>query len=112
MVKIEIVRSLVHKIKKTFDNKEANTVLDLIESISPKGGKPLGNVGSLVIKEIRYKKFRFYFIADGYKLKFFSEEELTDLLLRFVRMSDKKHQQETINKIKLILIELGPSGLM
>ena len=32
---------------------------------------------------------------------------LKDLLIRFVRMSDKKHQQKTIDEIKKILIKIG-----
>mgnify|MGYP001609289914 FL=1 len=35
---------------------------------------------------------------------------LTDLLIRFVRMSDKKDQQKTINEIKQILLKLGMAG--
>jgi hypothetical protein len=31
-------------------------------------------------------------------------------LIRFVRMSDKKHQQETINEIKKILANFGTNG--
>lgn len=112
MAKIEILRSLVLKIKKKFNRAEANKILDLINTLkdNPKKGKLIGNIGEIVIKEIKYKNFRFYFITEGYKLKFFSEEELTDLLLKFVRMSDKKHQQETINEIKIILQKIGPKG--
>jgi len=112
MTKVEIVKSLVLEIKKRFNKKEANTILDLIQTLEtqPKKGKLLGTVGGLEIKELRFKGFRFYFIADGFKLKFFSESELTGLMLRFVRMSDKKHQQETIHEIKQILIKIGPDG--
>jgi hypothetical protein len=112
MVRIEIVESLFEEIEKKF-KKEASEVYDLMESLndSPQKGKVLGTVGGIVIKEIKYKNFRFYFITDGYKLKMLSEEELTDLLLKFVRMSDKNHQQETINEIKQILIKIGPAGL-
>ena len=114
MVKVEILRSLVLEIKKTFNKKEANKVLDLISALEshPKKGKLLGSVGGIVIKEVKYKQYRFYFIADGYKLKFFSEEDLTNFLLRFVRMSDKKHQQKTINEIRSILVKIGPKGLV
>ena len=38
------------------------------------------------------------------------KEKLTDLLIRFVRMSDKKDQQDTINEIKKILVQFGPQG--
>ncbi len=72
---------------------------------NPHKGKLLGQVGGIAIKELKYKNFRFYFITDGYKLKIMSQENLTDLLIRFVRMSDKKHQQETINEIIKYLSE-------
>ena len=38
------------------------------------------------------------------------ESRLTDMLIRFVRMSDKQHQQQTINEIKKILIYFGSKG--
>ena len=112
MTNIEIVKSLVWQIKKKFNTSEANKVLDLIETTktNPHKGKILGTVGGIIIKELKYKKFRFYFLADGFKLKFLSEEDLQELLLMFVRMSDKKHQQETIDEIKEILLKIGPSG--
>lgn len=111
MAKVEIICSLFNEIKKKFKG-EAHKIIDLIESLekNPKKGKLLGSVGGIVIKEIKYKSFRFYFVTDGYKLKFFDKENLTDLLMRFVRMSDKKHQQQTINEIKKILINFGAGG--
>ncbi len=113
MAKVEIVRSLILEIKKKFNRSEANKIIDLIHTLEnhPKKGKMLGVVGGIIIKEIKYRNFRFYFFADGYKLKFFSVEELTDMLLRFVRMSDKKHQNEIIEQIREILIKIGPGGL-
>lgn len=109
MVKIEIVKSFVYNIKKTFSKTEANKIIDLIQSLqkNPKKGKILGTVGGIIIKELKYKKFRFYFLADGFKLKFILEDDLKDLLLKFVRMSDKKSQQKTINEIKNVLIKIG-----
>ena len=111
MAKVEIVRSLFEEIKKKFKG-ESHNILDLMESLenNPKKGKSLGNVGGVVIKEIKYKSFRFYFVTDGYKMKFFDEENLKDLLIRFVRMSDKKDQQKTIDEIKEILINIGLEG--
>jgi len=111
MAKVEIVNSLAEEIKKKFKG-ESYKVVSLLESVAenPKKGKLLGSVGGVVIKELKYKSFRFYFITDGHKLKVFNEESLVDLLIRFVRMSDKKTQQETINEIKDILIKLGPKG--
>lgn len=111
MAKIEIVESLYEEIEKKFKG-EGHKILDLIYTLenNPTKGKILGTVGGIVIKELKYKNFRFYFLADGFKLKFFSILELTDILLRFVRMSDKKHQEQTIAEIKEILIKIGPEG--
>jgi len=111
MAKIEIVNSLAREIKKKFKG-ESHKIIDLLESLkeNPYKGKPLGNVAGIVIKELKYKKFRFYFIADGFKLKVLSKEELTDLLMKFVRMSDKKSQQKTINEIRNVLIKIGAGG--
>lgn len=111
MAKVEIVRSLFEEIKKKFKG-ESYKIIDLMESLekNPTKGKLFGNVGGIVIKEIRYKSFRFYFVTDGYRLKFFDEGNLTDLLIKFVRMSDKKDQQKNIDEIRGILINLGAGG--
>ncbi|MEK6890681.1 MAG: hypothetical protein AABX03_00935 [Nanoarchaeota archaeon] len=111
MAKIEIIEDLYEKIEKKFGG-DAIKVFALIKSLeeNPKKGKTLGHVGSIVIKEIKYGSFRFYFITDGFKLRTLSKEDLIDLLIKFVRMSDKKDQQETINEIKKILTYLGTEG--
>jgi|TARA_B100002003_G_C14020631_1_gene492180 hypothetical protein len=111
MAKIEIARSLFSEIQKRFKG-ESHNILDLMKSLQdhPRKGKELGTVGGIVIKELKYKSFRFYFITDGFKLKCLNVNELVDLLIRFVKMSDKKSQQGTINKIKHILQTIGPSG--
>jgi len=111
MAKVRIIKSLFEQIKKRFKG-ESYKVIDLIESLenNPKKGKSVGNVGNILIKEIRYKSFRFYFITDGYKLKVLGVGELKDLLIKFVRMSDKKSQQKTIDEIKSVLRSLGDEG--
>jgi hypothetical protein len=63
-----------------------------------------------VIKELRHESCRFYFITDGFKIKMLQDEELKDLLIKFVRMSDKKTQQKTIDEIKTILRAFGEEG--
>ena len=85
MAKVEIVRPLFKQIEIKFKG-EAHRIIDLLESLesSPNKGKLLGNVGGIVIKELKYKTFRFYFITDGFKLKCVGEQELVDILLRFV----------------------------
>ena len=112
MAQIIIVASLEKELRKKFNQSEALKIVDLMYSLNanPKKGKLLGSVGGIVIKELKYKSFRFYFLTDGFKLKFFSQDALEDLLLMFVRMSDKKAQ--TIYEIKNILIQIGPSGFV
>ncbi len=111
MAKVEITESLYKEVERKFKH-EAFRIIDLMQTLEqfPKKGKALGTVGGIVIKELKYGSFRFYFITDGFKLKCLKEEELIELLIRFVRMSDKKHQQETINEIKQVLKILGPRG--
>ena len=111
MAKVEIIESLKEEIFKKFKG-ESVIVLRFMRSLeeNPKKGKKLGNVGGIVIKEIRYKNFRFYFLTDGFKLRCLDSNSLIDLLIKFVRMPDKKHQQQTINEIKKILINFGSKG--
>lgn len=111
MVKVEIVESLYREVLKRF-KKESVTVLQHLKSLEeqPRKGKVLGAVGNILIKELKYKGFRFYFIVDGFRLKLLSEAELIDLLMRFVRMSDKKAQEHVIEDIKNILKNIGPKG--
>ena len=97
MAKVEIVDSLAKEIKKKF-KAESHKIVKLLESLekNPKKGKLLGQFSGFAIKELKYKSFRFYFIVDGYKLSVLSKKELTDLLMKFVSMSDKKTQQKVI----------------
>jgi len=111
VAKVQIVRSLFEEIEKNF-KAEAHDIIDLLETLeeSPHKGKELGSFGGLVIKEIRYKSFRFYFIVEGYKIKVMDVTQLTDLLIKFVRMSDKKSQQKVIDEIKSVLRKIGEEG--
>lgn len=103
--------SLEKKIEKKF-KKESIELFSLMLSLEqePKKGKDLGHIGNIVIKELKYKKFRFYFVTDNYKIKFLSVEELKDVIIKFVRMSEKKDQQQTIEEIKKVLRNLGDEG--
>ena len=111
MAKVIITKSLEAEINKKFKG-ESIKIFELMKSLedNPKKGKPLGNVGGIIIKEIRYSLCRFYFIADGYKIKMLGASELKDLIIKFVRMSDKKDQQKVINEIKDVLRKLGEQG--
>jgi hypothetical protein len=111
MAIVRITKNLEKEINKRF-RKESLKIIHHLYSLNenPTKGKELGAVGSSVIKEIKYKSFRFYFITKGHKLKILKAEELKDLLIKFVRMSNKKDQQKTINEIKIILRILGDEG--
>lgn len=111
MATVEIVASLYDEINRKFKHQSIEVLQHLksLESL-PHKGKLLGTVGGIVIKELKYSGFRFCFITDGFKLKCLGRDTLVDLLVRFVRMSDKKRQQQTINEIKQILLTLGASG--
>ncbi|MEK6863603.1 MAG: hypothetical protein AABW53_02805 [Nanoarchaeota archaeon] len=111
MAKVEIALSLFEEINKKFKQQSVE-VLERLKSLesSPHKGKILGTMGGIVINELKYESFRFYFITDGFKLKCMDQEKLVDLLLRFVRMSDKRHQQQTIDEIKRVLRVMGADG--
>ena len=111
MAKVEIALSLLKEIEKRFKG-EAHKIADLLETLekNPRKGKLIDQIEGIIIKEIKYKSFRFYFITDGFKLKFLNLEELSDLLIKFIRMSDKKSQQKVINEIKSVLMKLGEDG--
>lgn len=110
MAIVEVVPSLIEEIESVF-KKQGIEVLEYIKSLeqNPKKGKLLGTVGGIVIKELKYHNFRFYFITDGFKLRCFDSNELVDLLITFVRMSDKKSQQKVIEEIKRVLVMVGPA---
>jgi len=112
MVEVIITNDLVEKINKKFKG-ESVDVFKLLFSLkeNPRKGKDLAQVNGILIKEIRYNSFRFYFIVDGYKIKVLDDADLLNLLIKFVAMSDKKDQQETIEKIKDFLRTFGKEAL-
>lgn len=111
MVEVKITRNLEAEINKKF-KKESVKIFEFIYSLreNPRKGKIVGRVGGILIKELKYRNFRFYFVVDGYRIKFLEVEKLCDLVIKFVRMSNKKTQQKIINDIKYILTNLGEDG--
>jgi len=111
VARVIILEDLKNEILKKFKQKSK----DIFRAMyglkdNPHKGKTLGSVKGIVIKELKYENFRFYFITNGFVLKCLDEKELTQLLLKFVRMSDKNSQQKVINEIKNILQTVGSSG--
>ncbi|MFP4112400.1 MAG: hypothetical protein ACLFPQ_01740 [Candidatus Woesearchaeota archaeon] len=108
MAKVIISKSLREEIQRNFKQKSIE-IFELMKTLekNPQKGKAIGNVGGTVIKELKYNKFRFYFITDGHILKFGSSDELSELLIKFIRMSEKKDQTRVIENIKDILKSIG-----
>ncbi len=111
MAKVIITKELEEEVNKLF-KKESIKIFELMRNLkdNPYKGKAVGQVGGIVIKELKYESYRFYFITDGFKIKMLKAEELTDLLIKFVRMSSKKDQQRVIDEIKAILRTFGEQG--
>jgi hypothetical protein len=110
-IEVEIAETLKDEVMRKF-KEESKEIFKLMYSLkdNPNKGKPLGNVGGILIKELKYESFRFYFITDGHKLRLMNEAKVIDILIRFVRMSDKKAQQKTIDEIKNVLRKIGEEG--
>ncbi len=102
MIKIVVLNELRNEIYKTF-KKDSLKVYTLIESLKDNPQKVVGLVGSILIKELKYGSFRFYFIIDGHRLYLFTKGQIRDILLRFIKMSKKNNQKKTIEEIKNIL---------
>jgi hypothetical protein len=111
-IKISISPILKKEIEKKF-KKESIRVVKFLMSLKENHhkGDLLTQIGGISIKEIKYNGFRFYYVVDNYRLKLFDRGELNKLLLKFVRMSNKKTQQKVINSIKEILKKFGDEKL-
>jgi hypothetical protein len=112
MARVIITRDLEEKINKKF-KKESIEIFELMHSLedNPRKGKLLTQIGGILIKELKYKSFRFYFIVDGAKIKLLDDSNLIDLLVKFIAMSNKKEQQQTIEQIKTFLRTFGKESL-
>ena len=111
MAKVEIIDSLAEEIQKKFKS-ESHEIVKLLRTLeeNPKKGKFICQIQNVAVKELKYKNFRFYFIADNYRIRVLGIEHLKDLLIKFVRMSDKKSQQNVIEEIKDVLRKFDGKG--
>ena len=111
MIKVVILNKLRDEIYKTF-KKNSLKVYSLMEELQthPQKGKVLGHVGSISIRELKYGSYRLYCVLDGHRLFLFTRDQTVELLIRFVAMSKKHNQQQTIDEIKRILTVIGPAG--
>ena len=112
MAKVIITTSLKEEILRRFKALSEKIFLQMKSlETSPHKGKTLSHIAEIVIKELGYEKYRFYFVTDGRVLKFGTEDELASLLIKFVRMSEKKDQQKAIDEIKAVLKSVGFDAL-
>ena len=111
MAKVIITERLEREINRKFRG-EAVRVFSLMLTLetSPQKGKEIAGIGGIAVKELKYGKCRFYFLADRNKIKFLKSEEISDMALKFVRMSEKKDQQKVIEEIKRVLRSIGAEG--
>lgn len=111
MAKVIITESLQNEIFKKFKG-DSKKIFNLMFSFkeNPKKGKEIGQVRGILIKELRYESYRFYFITNGFEVKFLEVKDLHNLVIKFIRMSDKKTQQKVIDEIKTVLRKFGNEG--
>lgn len=102
MVIVRIDDSLVKKLEKRFNKKELKELKQLFLSLqdNPYQGDLIYAFGNFVLKEKKYKTFRFYFLHSRKILIIKDIEKLKDKIIRFIEMSKKNDQQRIINKLK------------
>jgi len=108
MIQIDIDPKLIREIENKFGLTQSLKIIKLFKSLKENSnkGKIVGNINNILIKELKYNSFRFYFITDGYKLRLVLKGEILDLVFRFIKMSKKNTQQKTIDEIKDLLRNL------
>ncbi|PIU29927.1 hypothetical protein COT07_03400 [Candidatus Woesearchaeota archaeon CG07_land_8_20_14_0_80_44_23] len=111
MAQVIVTKKLEQDINRKF-KRESIEIFSLMQTLedNPYKGKAIDKVGSILIRELKYRKYRFYFLTDGYRIKFLKTQELNDLIIKFVRMSEKKDQQKVIEEIRAVLRNLGKEG--
>ncbi len=109
MVIVRIDESLIKKLEKRFNKQELKEIKNLFLSLqdNPFQGDLLYAFGNVVLKEKKYKTFRFYFVHSRKILIIKDVEELKDELVRFLEMSKKNNQQKIINKLKNMIKTLS-----
>lgn len=98
---ISILPELKKEIHKRF-KAESVKIFELMNSLkdNPNKGKPIANISGILLKELKYKNFRFYFLIENNNLKFITKSKLMDIIIKFIKMSDKDKQQDVIDYIK------------
>ena len=110
MLRVFVTSSLKKQIIRKFSKSEADAIFSLFFELekNPSKGKVLAHIAEWMIKELKYETSRFYFLqrSDNF-IKFLTDEDLKNEIIKFVEMSKKNNQQEVIDKIKLYLKKKG-----
>lgn len=109
MVIVRIDDSLIKKLEKIFNKKELSELKQLFLSLqeNPYQGDLIYAFGNFVLKEKKYKTFRFYFLHSRKILIIKDIDKLKDEIIRFIEMSKKNNQQKIIDKLKEMIKKLG-----
>ena len=101
MVIVAVTKELDKQLKKTVSKQQYYKIKQLFTSLKkdPYKGDLLHVLGNVVLKEIRYSTFRFYFLTSHNLIKFVSSANLEKELIKFIRMSKKNDQQKVIDEI-------------
>ena len=108
MVKVRIDDSLVKKLEKKFNKQELKELKEIFLSLqeNPYQGDLIYTFGNFVLKEKKYKSFRFYFLHSRKILIIKDLDKLKDEIIRFIEMSKKNNQQKVIDKLKEMIKKL------
>ncbi len=108
MVKVIIEQALVKKLEKKFNKQELRKLKELFLSLqeNPFQGDIVFTLGNVVVKEKKYKSFRFYFLHSKKILIIKDVDQLKEEIIRFIEMSKKNNQQKIIDKLKKMLKKL------
>lgn len=108
MVIVRIDKSLINNLEKKFNKSELSDLKKQFKSLeqNPFQGDIIAVFGAVVLKEKKYKSFRFYFIHSKNILVIKDLDKLKDEIIRFIEYSKKNNQQRTIEKLKKILEQL------
>lgn len=104
---VEFSKQFIKELKKHTSKAKAKILVNKLSSTSPSEGDFVAIISNIVIREKRLKSFRFYFIVKETKKHVITEQELKNLIIKFVALSKKNNQQQVINKLKEDLNKFG-----
>lgn len=101
MAIVAITKALDKELKKLLSKQEYCEVKKKFLSLKkdPYKGKLLHVLGNVVLKELKHKSFRFYFLTSHNLIKIIAKVDLEKELIKFIRMSKKSDQAQVIQEI-------------